>query len=541
MGRLVLARAIVLGAAASGALVAGCHACGPAGEPSSSLPASASTTVAIPAPPASLAAHGVVAPPATGWPALRAALADEAKGWPRSFGAAVVGQVGLPITAAEHVSTDAPIPLVVLAAEGGGADVVAAFHLRAADRVEVLATAGEGARLRAERDADMIRLVPARAGDVMPAHLALVGNHLVAATSASALVAAGSFVARAAPPALPDGALAVAHLGPELPRLARAHLERLRAIAHVPGMPSSSTSAPLGTLLDALIGGQAELRVGAEAIELVVTGPASLAAAGASLAASQGPAAPWLALPAASTLAVLLHASAADRAAEATQAGERLGDALGLVATRRLRFGAALQELARARSSPVAFATGPTPEGSAAWIRAGLDDVDAADRALDELAFAAGKKVPDRAGTSLTGKRTVVERVGDAVRLKVRAGDPEEGGATAVDVLVRREDDALLGAVGTDAAAALRVLRAAAKGEGALADHALARRVAASAETHVALAFVDFGAPSAPGARAADGMTAAASVSLAGSPRITALLEPRALAVVRAKLRPSAP
>lgn len=536
MGRSVAALAILLGVL--GSLGAGCDGCG-AGEPpaTSASSAASASAVDVPAVPERLAAHVVIAPPATSWPALVEAMGDAAKGWPRSFATALVGEVGLPITAAEHVSTDAAVPLVVLADGAGGIDVVAAFHLRAVDRVEVLATGGESARFRAERgDAGFVRLLPARPGDVPRMHLALVGNHLVAATSDAALLDAAAFVARANGPSLPDGALAVASLGSSFAVAARPVVERL--VRSAPPLPGGLTpgGSELGPLLEALAGGRAEIRADGAAIEVVVVGAPSLAATGAALASPQGPAAPWLALPASSTLAVAIHTSAADRAAEASRAAEGLADALGLVATRRVRFGAALQELARARSSAVAFALGTTPEGPAAWFRAGLEDGDAAERALQELASAAGKKAGDGKGASLTGKATVIERVGEAVRLKVRA-EATDGEGTAVDVLVRREGDALLGAVGTDAAAALQLLRGAAAAEASLASRPLARRVAAAAPTHALLAFADLAGPGrAPSAPPAGGTTVAVSVSLAGGPRITAVAEPRALAAVRAKL-----
>ena len=542
MGRPVLALAILLGAAAPGGLVAGCEGCGPGEVAAPAVsPSSATSPEEAPAPPARLAAHLAIAPPQTSWPAVVEVLGDAAKGWPRSFGTAVVGELGLPITAAEHVSTDAPIPVALLADDAGRVDAVAAFHLRAVDRVEVLATGGEGARLRAERlPGGVVRLVPVRAGETPRVHLALVGNHLVAATSEAALAEAAAFVVRAPAPARPDGALAVATLGPSFAGAARPLVTRLAAsMPPLPGGPTPDAAAAVGPLLEALAGGHAELRATREAIELVATGPSSLAATGAALTVPHGPAAPWLALPARSTIAVATQVSAADRAAEASRAGETLADALGLVATRRVRFGSALQELARARSTAVAFAMGLTPEGPAAWFRAGLDDGAAADRALDELASAAGKKAREGRGPSLTGKGTVIERVGEAIRLKVRA-DAEDGEGTAVDVLVRREGDALLGAVGTDAASALQILRGASPGEGGLASRPLARRVAEVAPTHAVLAFVDLAALGG-GARPPEGMTAALSVSLAGGPRVTALVEPRALAAVRAKLGARSP
>lgn len=542
MGRPVVALAILLGAAAPGGLVAGCDGCGSSGTaPPAMSASSAPSPDEAPAPPARLAAHLAIAPPATSWPAVVEGLGDAATGWPRSFASALVGELGLPITAAEHVSTDAPIPVALLADDAGRVDAVAAFHLRAVDRVEVLATGGEAARLRAERGAGgVVRLVPARAGDAPRAHLALVGNHLVAATSEAALAEAASFVARGPAPAVPAGALAVATLGPTFAGAARPLVARLAAsMPALPGGLAPDAAAAVGPLLEALAGGHAELRASRETIELVVTGPSSLATAGAALTVPHGPAAPWLALPASSTIAVATQVPAADRAAEASRAGETLADALGLVATRRVRFGSALQELARARSSAVAFAMGPTPEGPAAWFRAGLEDGAAADRALDELASAAGKKAREGRGPSLTGKGTVIERVGEAIRLKVRA-DAEDGEGTAVDVLVRREGDALLGAAGTDAAAALQLLRAAGSGEGALASRPLARRVAEAAPTHALLAFVDLATPGGGGAPA-EGMTAALSVALAGGPRVTAVVEPRALAAVRAKLGAASP
>jgi len=506
--------------------------------------------------PADLAVLAVFA--AEAWPALRGALGDAAPWAPRSLGALVAGELGLPITVAEIVSSDVPVTFVVLVPEGGPTEVVAAFHLRAADRALVLATGGEGARFRAERLPDgMVLLLPARADDVPPAHLAVLGNHLVAASTAEALRRAAGFVVRAPAPIAGSGVLAAADLGPASPRLARTWSTRLAGLVpDLPGLTGTRSPADVAALADALAGGRVELRVSATTLDLTIAAPRSLGAAGAAMLAAQGPPTPWLALPREATFAALVHASAPERVAEASRGAVSLGQALGLAEARRTRFSAALQDLARARSSAVAFALGPTPEGPAAWFRGGVEDAVAADAALDALIAAAGKKAPPSGpgvgprggpggGATISGRATVIERVGDAVRLRVRAGEVAGEEADPVDVLVRREGNALLGAAGLDAGSALRVLRASGtEGTQSLGADPLARRAADAATSHAALLFVDVGAtregPHASRGRAPRAALAA-SLSLTEGPRLTVLAEPSALVLVHAKLAGTPP
>lgn len=485
--------------------------------------------------------HASLASIDTAWPALLAAFGDEARTWPRKVPGALVAELGLPITVAELVSTSVPMAVAVLEPGKGGPQAVLAIHLRGADRAVVLATGGEGAPFRAERrDDGVVRLVPVRDRET-PLRLAIVGNHLVAATSEEALAAAGKFVARAPAPAIPTGALAAAELGPRAVSLLGSAAVRLEALMpSVPGLAPEPSSKDQSRLFRLFSGATVALRFEAGAFQLVLEAPTSLEATAAAALVAHGPATPWLALPRDVSFAALTHATSLEREREATRSAEALSTATQLDEKRRNAIGTALRDLAVARTPSVAFALGSTPEGPVAWFRAGIEDGKAADAALDALVKAAGKaKLPPGASV-LSARSTVIERVGEAVRLKVRVS--EEPGA-AVDVLVRREEGGLLGAAGRDASAALDALRAAA-GEGSLGADPLARRIAEAAPTHAALVFLDLGPVDAadrgaktPAARAA----AAGSVTLQGGARVTLLVEPRAVGLVRAKLGGGAP
>lgn len=511
-------------------------------DPSGPAPAaSSSAPEAPPAPPADLALHVALAPIDVAWPALLAAFGDEARTWPRTAPGALVAELGLPITVAELVSTNVPMSVVVLAAEKGGPEAVVAIHLRGADRAVVLATGGEGAPFRAERDGDGVRLVSSRPGGEGKPRLAVIGNHLVAATSDEALAQAGRFVARAPAPALAAGVLAAATMGPRAPTILSWAGGRLAGLVPaVPGLaPSMSTDDQL-RLFGLFFGADLTLRLEGGALQLEAKAPASLEATAAAALVPHGPATPWLALPRGVSFAALVHATSLEREREAVRSAETLAAATQLDAKRRDAIASALQDLAVARSPSVAFALGSTPGGPVAWFRAGIEDGKAADAALDALVRAAGKAKAPPGASVLSAKTTVIERVGEAVRLKVRVG--EEVGA-AVDVLIRRDEGGLFGAAGRDASAALEALRGA-TGDGSLGAEPLARRVAQAAEAHAALAFVDLGRadPTEPGRTTPQARAAmAGSLTLQGGVRVLVLLEPRAVGLVRAKLAGGAP
>lgn len=452
--------------------------------------ASSSAPLPLPAPPADLAAHVTIAEPRALMPALRDGLGDAIAKWPGSFASLVTTLAELPITSAEVVSDDAPIRASILASESG-IDVVAAIHLRAADRLQSIATSGADARFRAVAgEAGLTRLVPVqpREGAL---RLAVLGNHLLLATSDGALDRAGAFTERAPPPTLRPGELVAIEHGAAAPILAR----RLatRALASLP----SQVLSPLGldgsgklperaeTALSALEGGRTTLRLEAGTVRVTVAMGDSVLGRLATASLATSPAASWLALPRDASAAILFHGGGVG--SDAIAPSDDLAATLGISGARRDAAGAAMTSLDHARSSAVAVAVGAAPGGPALWFRTPIVDGEGADQALRALVKAFGEK-PRKDRPSVTARATVVERVGGVIRLRVRPAGAED--RPPVDVILRHEGEVLLGVAGLDAIGAMQALRDG-PGTSRLASDPFAMELARSASAHHVLGMVD--------------------------------------------------
>lgn len=530
-------------------------ACGDRGDGGAAPPpSSAAAPLLVPAAPDDLAAHVVVQAARSSLPALRAGLGDAAAAIPGSFASVVTSLAGLPITVAELVEDDAPITASILATESG-IEAVVAVHVRSTDRLASIATAGEGARFRAiAGDAGLTRLVPVRPpseGAAAP-HLAVLGNHLLIGTSDAAIDRAGAFTERAPPPALEEGELIAIEHGPAAPILARRLAARWLGPASTPSTPGAPPVGPHGDLgaalalgpyllpkldaaFDALAGGRTSLRLDGGRVRIdVAAGDSLLTRLGAaSLPASE--AVSFLALPKDAAVAVLFHGGGAGT--QAVTLSSELTSLTGISGPRREKVAAAITKLEHARAPALALGAGMAPGGPALWFRTPVVDGPGAKGALAALVKAVGEKAK-KERPSVTARATVVERVGDVVRLRVRDSARED--AAPVDVYLRREDDLLLGATGRDAIEALQALRDGAP-ESRLGSEQLAVDLAASAPKHYALGLVDLvGIDALMGRKPTGAARVLAGASLAergGVLSVRILLEPAALPALREKLK----
>lgn len=517
-------------------VIAGCSG----GERQDAAPAASSAApLPVPSPPADLAARVSFAAPREVMPALRAELGDAVATWPGSFGSLVTGSTGLPITIAELVSDAVPIAVTILSSEGG-IEAVAAIHVRSADRLATIATAGADALFRAvPGEAGLVRLVPVRLA-ASGLRLAVLGNHLLVATSDGALERAGPFTERAPPTTLGSGELVAMMHGPATPDLVR------RAVARAVAASPGPTLAPLGlsssgklpgsidALLGALEGGRTTVTIDDHVLRVTVTAGDSLIGRFSTAAAATSSATGWLSLPRDASVALLFHAGGAG--SDPIAPSDDLASSLGVKGARREAVAAAMTSLDRARAPSVVVAAGLAPGGPALWFRAPLADERAADAALVALVKAFGDK-SQKERPSATARATVVERVGDVVRVRVRAAGPDD--RPAVDVILRREGDLLLGVTGLDAIGAIQALLDGTN-TSRLASDPFAEKLASSSAQHNALALVDLegltslslGKP-----RSAKRVLMGASLAESGGVmRLLLLAEPAALPFLREKL-----
>lgn len=469
-------------------------ACGPSGDGGVPPPAASSVApLPVPAAPVDLAAHVVIAAPRTSLAALREGLGEAMAGLPRSFASIVTSLADLPITIAEVVEDDAPILATVLASDAG-IEAVVAVHVRSTDRLAMLATAGADARYRAVAgEGGLTRLEPVRPSPGAP-HLAVLGNHLLLATSQAAIDRAGAFTERAPPPALKEGELLAIEHGPAAALLGRQLARRWLDPPRPPSAFGPYDTIPnlgyeafkrIAPAFDALTGGRTALRLESARLRIdVVAGDSLLTRLGAAgFPASE--AASLLALPKDSAIALLFHGGGPG--AEAVTLSSELTSLTGIRDERRDAVAAAITKLERSRAPALAIGAGLAPGGPALWFRTPVADGPGVKAALGDLVEAIGEKAK-KERPSVTARETVVERVGDVVRIRLRASEKED--APSTDVYLRREDDLLLGATGQDAIEALQTLRDGSP-ESRLGSDPFAVALAASAPEHYALGVVD--------------------------------------------------
>jgi len=182
------------------------------------------------------------------------------------------------------------------------------------------------------------------------------------------------------------------------------------------------------------------------------------------LAAASGPVASLLALPSSTQIGVVAFDTADGRKADAVEIS-KAAEAY-LEASDRAAFDAAFGALTASRGDEMLLGFEVGTLGPAFYGKVAVADRKAADKALADLvAFAGAKTVTDslgKQGLRISAKETVVEHVGDVVRVRIGAsGDPPKTPAAddrlgLVDLLVRVQGAALALGSGADAQAALR-------------------------------------------------------------------------------------
>jgi hypothetical protein len=413
--------------------------------------------------PAEITGTGVVVEPAQLYELCRESYGLRGLFVARGLGAGVASSLGLPVTVAEHVDESAP--LRIAAARVDGQDVwLVGVALRAPDKAILAATGGESAPFRRETKDGVDRLIPVHEGGGFA--LAVAGNRLVVASNARALDVAApflgdpsstSFVPKPGDGPRFEGALPVAALDG-----ARRALPVSLPVAATP-LPERwmSALAKVDTLT-------ATIRVDASgvSVDADATLPDDLGAV-----AGGSPAA-LLALPADAEAAATLWVDATDRRADARSVASLLSGAAG---DRQIAKATdALVALADARGPETSLAFESSTRGPMVYGSLELADPAAADAALGALVRAFEEGADDAAGpdtkdaspaktadagggkgatpprATVSAKKTVLERVGDAYRLRVSIG----AGASA-SVVVRLDGNRAAVAAAVDAEAAL--------------------------------------------------------------------------------------
>jgi hypothetical protein len=284
---------------------------------------------------------------------------------------------------------------------------------------------------------------------------------------------------------------------------------------------------------DALAGGRTSLRIESSRLRVdVAMGDSLLTRLGtAGLAASEP--ASFLAFPRDAAVAALFHAGGPD--AEAVTLTHELTQRTGIKDARRDAVAAAITKLERSRAPALTIGAGVSPAGPALWFRTPLVDEAGARDALDALVKAIGTKAKDER-PSVTARETVIERVGDVVRLRVRSEGPAD--APPADVILRQEGELLLGATGADAIEAIQALQRG-SAETRLGAEPLAVALAESAPRHHAIAIIDLAGLDPRKPRPAARVLAGASMAERdGTFSLRFLAEPAAVSALREKLLP---
>jgi hypothetical protein len=374
----------------------------------------------------------------------------------RSWAASVVGLAGLPIRAAEYVDEAGAARLAVVE-RTDGAGVIAAVPLRNADALLAVSTAGERAPFRVHRDAagpfDLLVRTDGRSD--APA-LAVAGNYLLIADRAASITEAGRFLSQpGAPPELDAASCrqSGAHARgvvrwSSLRRGLTASLERLPGIAALVDVPSSTASFEPPAETDVSV----RLVDGAIVAD-VDLGPSSVLAP---LELEPGPIGRLLEMPADAQAGAVLFQSAAGRKQAAQRGAASLGRLFGADAR---RLAGALDDLAAARGAEVLVGLERGVEGPMFYGSASIRDRDEAASALGRVT----KSIAEESfrsslaarGIDVSASETVLERIGDVTRIRVR---PKSGAAPGVgfDAALRLESDRLVFASGEEAAGALR-------------------------------------------------------------------------------------
>ncbi len=413
------------------------------------IPSAAPVAAAVPRP-SEVVGTAVLVQPAALMKLAKEAYGLEAPLLERRLGVLVTDLAGLPVMAAEHVDEAGPLRLAAVGPTPR-AEVVVAVPLRAADRLLLVATAGESAPFRSVRRGRVDYLEPVRAGGKS---LAVATNHLIIGESAAAVAVAAEFLGDPASNAFDAAVGDGPRFAGELPLSVLARLK-----PSLGGLSSWLALAPLPPGLGDALG-----TAGPVAFSVTFGVAGIRCELGAKLASpldafETGPIDALLELPAYASLAMAAFVSKPARMADAKTAESALSGVVGGEAAGRL--GTGLEKLADARGSRWALAFESGTRGPMIYGSLALSDPGAADAAVAEVVRALDRgdaPVPD-GGAGISGKKTVIERLGDAY--KVRVVTP---GGAASTIALRLEGDRLWVAAAVDPDVALRKML----GDGAL-------------------------------------------------------------------------
>jgi hypothetical protein len=429
------------------ALVVAVSACFGCDEPDAARQVTSAPVPSAPiARPSAVRGTAVVSRPATLQRELADRFALDVPGLSRSFGVTVTDFSGLPLLAADNVDEAGPLRVAFVAGPER-TEVVVAVPLRAPDRLLLAATGGEGARFRAVRRGSVDFLEPTRPAPGRA--LAVATNHLVVGESAAAVASVAEFLGDPASVTFAAGRDDGPRVRGELP------LDVLARLAAP--LAAATTWLSLAPLPDGL------------AESLAPTGPVTFDAelddagircelGGSTARASElfevGPIDALLDLPADSQLALTVFLTKQARTADAGSAEGVLSGVVGADAAGRLRTG--LEKLADARGARTALAFESGTRGPMMYGTLALSDAASAEAAVADVvkALDAGDEPALEGKAKITAKKTVIERVGDAYRVRVVTA---EGAASTI--ALRFENDRLLVAAAVDPDVALRKLR----------------------------------------------------------------------------------
>ena len=467
--------ALGLGAAAD-ALV-GCSSDAPEPTPVSSAPPFAAAQA-----PAGLLGALVVPAPAALFELCRDSYDLPVTG--SSWAAFTVALLGMPIMASEAFDVGSSIRVALLESTAGAPAVVLALPLRAPDRLIAVATLGESARFRSQKD-DALRgerLIPT-SGEATH-EIGALRNHLVVGPS-GALARAGAFLADPEQPAFARNAPQVSGWvhGRVLAWLLRAGLDRLgekpQALARVMLPEVTALASALEPVTE--ISFEATLSKTSSSLRLAVPKSEAIGAAFSSL--SRGELAPMLATDRDASFSVRLYQPAAERVKAAEHFGKVLS-VIGVSSQPAAAMGDALVALARARADGFQLAVERNSVGMLAYGSCDLEDEDAARTALSALTKASGDPQKN-SGTTVGVVDTRLTLIGEAVHVFVDREEPAQDAKAEpkktrlASVLMRVEGGRLALAAGSDAVSALKkaLRRRAEQGPASLAELAVVKAI----------------------------------------------------------------
>jgi hypothetical protein len=447
------------GAWCAGAIAIALAGCGDAtrSTPAPSAGASAPHTPA--SPPAGLVARAVVRAPDRALTQTRGLLGARAGVLAsRQSTAALAVDLGVPAAAMQEIDGEAPAQIALLEDPSSKRrSLAAALSLRDSQRFLLLSTGGAAAPLESATVPGGSRL-RTKSGGALPFATGVFGHHLVVATDDATLLATGPFLddpidpvaAPLDPEAVASGEIDAPTASAIVDAFVDARLGSLgpeaRAVLSAPfgSLLAGATKIPVSITLR-----EDGLRVHAEVDRTAAIGALGLA---------RGPTPDLVVAPPGSQIVLGLRQSAAARTASADGADALLAKVLHGEDARSVSGALSALALARGERSTLSFEIGP--EGPSVHGDLEIADRDAAAKATKVLVEAMDarsvREAARAAGYKLGARATVVERVGDVARVRVRKlGDGEDAreGAT---LFLRLEPKRLLLGGGWDAEGALR-------------------------------------------------------------------------------------